>query len=490
MLNHQAHPSDPLATAAPPPEPISARLRTFQVADRERRGGGRPARSRRRHWFALAVLVVLAAGGWTAWSRLAASNLPEVETCTFTGKAPRHILLDLTGCIVPRTRIVISPQVGGIVAKVHLPLEGQKVKGGELLLEIEDTRYRADYLQAEAGLAAATAQLLELENGTRAEEVEEAQAALELAKEQANLMKEEWQRTRRVYSSSAISRSEMDKSYTLYASAQKRLRVEQAKYNLARNGPRQEKITAARAEVQRAQATRDRAKYAYDQTKIYAPADGKGTSFTLLERKVAVGESIQADLTYTALCTLADLSQMEAEIDVQERDLAVLKIGGPCEVVPDAYPDRVYRGHINRKQPIVNRQRGVVQVKITIDNPDEYILANMNARVLLLEDAPRSKAVRVLPEIPLRALVGGSDQPAVFLVDGQRARLRRIEIGETLGETVQVRTGLQAEDRIILTGDRPLRDGQAVRVRGVNPSGVQGASERDKQERNERRDRS
>src|SRR4029077_17198649 len=116
-------------------------------------------------------------------------------------------------------------------------------------------------------------------------------------------------------------------------------------------------------------------------TKIYAPTDGKGTSFTLLERKVAVGESIQADLTYTALCTLADLTQMEAEVEVQERDLAVLKIGAPCEIIPDAYSVRVYQGKVNRKQPIVNRQRGVVQVKITIDHPDEYLLPDMNARV-------------------------------------------------------------------------------------------------------------
>jgi multidrug efflux pump subunit AcrA (membrane-fusion protein) len=185
---------------------------------------------------------------------------------------------------------------------------------------------------------------------------------------------------------------------------------------------------------------------------------------------------------------------MEAEIDVQERDLGVLKIGSPCEVIPDAYPDQVYRGHINRKQPIVNRQRGVVQVKITIDNPDEYVLPNMNARVLLLKDTPRTKKGRDLPEIPLRALIDGSDPPAVFLLDGQTARRRQIEIGARLGDRVQVLKGLQPRDRIILCDDRPLRDGQTVRVREMTPSPVlrasEGSGESDKQERNERKDRS
>jgi RND family efflux transporter MFP subunit len=482
MLNHQAQPGEAQAMPDSPPEPVAARVRSLQVAERERRGGRGPVRGRRRLW--LAVPAVLAAVVWATWFHLAGSSLPEVETYTFTGKAPRHILLDLTGCIVPRTRIVISPQVGGIIARDHLPLEGQKVKGGALLFEIEDTRYREDYLQAEAGLAAARAQLLELENGTCPEEIDQAAATVEQAREQVALMKEEWERTRKLFTSRAISLSEVDKAHTLHVSAQKRLRVEQAKYDQARRGPRREKIDAARAEVRRAQATCDRARYSYGQTKIYAPGTEPGKSFTLLERKVSPGESIQADLTYTALCTLADLSRMEAEIDVQERDLSVLKIGGPCEVIPDAYPDRSYRGHINRKQPLVNRQRGVVQVKITIDRPDEYVLPNMNARVLLLEEEPGKRARRDLPEIPRRALVVGSDSPTVVLLTGQRAHLQRIEIGATHGDWVQVRQGLQAEDQVILPGDPPVREGQPVRARATGGSG-----ESDREESHERKDR-
>jgi multidrug resistance efflux pump len=293
MLNHQARAG----------EPVADRLRTFQIADSEPRGRGR---RRERRWPWVLLLALLAAGGGAAWWHLAPGSTPEVETYTFTGEAARDVLLDLGGTVVPRTRIVISTQVGGIVARVHLPAEGQKVKAGALLFEVEDTRYRADYLQAEAGLAAAQAQLQELENGSRPEEVEQAAAEVEQAREHVNLMREEWQRTTKMYGTGAVSPSESDRTHTLLLSAQKRLLVEQAKYDVARRGPRQEKIAAARAEVQRAQATRDRAKYFYDQTRIYAPTAGTTTSFTLLERKVSLGESIQADLNYTALCTLAD----------------------------------------------------------------------------------------------------------------------------------------------------------------------------------------
>ena len=414
----------------------------------------------------LAVLAGFAAGGWAVHSRVTSSRVPEVETYTFTGGAAREVLLDVSGFVVPRTKVVISPQIGGIVAQVHLPSEGQQVKAGALLFEVEDTRYRADSLQAEAGLAAAKAKLLELENGSRAEEIVQATASVEQAKAEVGVATAELRRCRKLFERGASTLSELDKNNLLHVEAQMRLKLQQAKYDLARKGPREEQILAARAEVKRAQATRDRAKFFYDHTKIYAPSDGTATHFTVLEKKVSRGESIHAELNYTPLCTLADLTHMEAEIDVQERDLGVLKIGAPCEIIPDAYPDRVYRGHVNRKQPIINRQRGAVQVKITIDNPDEYLLSDMNARVLLLKNASPANSDEELPEIPRRALISGGDAPAVFLFDGQAARLRPIELGATVGDRVQVRKGLRPDDKIILPGDRPLIDGQPVRLRG------------------------
>ena len=467
MLNHQtpSHEPEP-AQSSLSPEPLGARLRTFQIADSERRG--RSGLPRTRRWLLLALVVIIGIGGWVVWLRVAPDNVPEVEIYTFTGKPPREVLLDLSGFVVPRTRVVISPQIGGIVARVHLPGEGQKVKGGALLFEVEDTRYRADFLQAEGGLGMAKAKLLELENGTRKEEKEQAAVAVEQAKAEVIVTTADMKRAQQLRATGAMSADELEKNEMLHVEATMRLRLLQSKNDQARNGPRAEQIAAARAEVQQAQATRDRAAHFYNHTKIYAPQNSSGADFTVLERKVASGESIQADLNYTSLCTLADLTQMEAEIEVQERDLSLVRIGGPCEVIPDAYPDRVYHGHVNRRQPLVNRQRGVIQVKITVDEPDEYLLPDMNARVLLLKDGGTKKEGKDLPEIPQAALVPGHEPPAVFVIDGHSARFRRIEIGAMVGDRVQVRSGLRAEDKVILPGGQTLQDGQPVRLQREN----------------------
>ncbi|HWG43118.1 MAG TPA: efflux RND transporter periplasmic adaptor subunit [Gemmataceae bacterium] len=477
MINQPAQPVEHPASAVPPAaEQISARLRDFQVADHERRGSGGGRRKRLFLW-ALAA-IVLAGGSMAGYSYRHANNVPEADVFVYTGKPSREVLLDLSGFVVPHIKVVISPQVGGIVSKVLLPEEGKKVKTGALLFTIEDTRYRSEWEQAEAALTTAEAQEKELKAGREPEEIAYAEALLKQAKVQYGLASNEYERARKLPADS-IGRAEYDKVLTTYRDTQAAVNVQQK--NLARvtAKTRKEKLEAAAAEVRRTKAVRDRAEYFFKKTQILAPADSAGKSrvFTVLQKNVNPGESIQADLVYTALCTLADLDDMEAEVDVQERDLHLVKVGTPCEVIPDAYPDRIYRGHLQRMQPLVNRQRGVVQIKVRIDKPDSYLLPDMNARVLFLKEASSHNSDQDLPRIPLKALVSGSDPPTVLVFDGSMARRRVIEIGDTIGDSVQVRSGLQPEDKVLLPGAQPLQDGKPVRLRG--PSKDSGAGRKD-----------
>jgi RND family efflux transporter MFP subunit len=469
-MNHPAQTVEPpVSPSQPVPEQIASRLRDFQVADHERRGGGR---RRKRLLLWILVVLVLAGGSLAGYSYRSANNVPEADVFAYTGKPSRDVLLDLSGFVVPRTKVVISPQVGGIVARVVLPEEGKTVKTGDLLFEIDDTRYKAEYLQAEASLATASAQLEEAQNGHEEEEKQHASALLEQARVQEEIATREHDRARRLFPGS-IGQAEYDRALASYRDAKMAVKVQKAHRDLIHKKTRAERIAAAEAEVKRTTAACDRAKYFFDKTKIYAPADSEGHSrvFTILQRNVNPGESIQADLVYTAMCTLADLSEMEAEVDVQERDLHLVTKHAPCEVIPDAYPDRVYKGHLSRTQPLVNRQRGVVQMKVAIDNPDGHLLPDMNARVLFVKEKSSLNGDEDLPRIPVKALVPSSDPPAVFVLDGGVARLRTIQTGATVGDSVQVREGLQPEDKVLLPASRPLKDGKPVRPRGQSKDG-------------------
>jgi RND family efflux transporter MFP subunit len=463
MMNNLSQTVEVPAIAVPAAdESVSARLRDFQVADHERRGS---RRSPRKRWLlCLLAVALLAAAGAAGYSYRQNNNVPEADIFVYTGQPGRDVLLDLSGFVVPHTKIVVSPQVNGIVSRVSIPEEGKTVQTGDPLFEIDDIRYRAEYEQAEAALATAEAQLEELENGREPEEKAYARALYEQAQVQEKLAAIEFERARKL-SPSVIGQAEYDRIMTSYYDARAAVKVQKANVDKVEAKTRHEKINAAKAEVKRARAVRDRAKYYLDKTKISAPADadGKPRLFTVLQKNVNPGESIQADFVYTALCTLADLSEMEAEIDVQERDLRLLHKGMPCEVIPDAHPDRIYRGVLSRIQPLVNRQRGVVQVKVAISAPDEHLLPDMNARVLFIEESSGGPA---LPRIPAQALAAQSASPAVFVLEGGTARLRTIKIGETVGEAVQVRDGLKPEDQILVPLGKPLKDGKPVLLRG------------------------
>jgi HlyD family secretion protein len=384
MLEQQAKSVESPVGAVPTRPPLASRLRAFQVAEDERRAS---SPGRRRLLLGILALAALGVGSWSVYAhRPIGRDTAPVEVKPTPTEAEQNVLLDLTGFVGPRSKIVISPQVGGVISRVLLPDEGQKVKEGALLFEVEDARYKAEYLQAEAALATAQAQLAELENGSRAQELVQALNQVKQARTQVTVATAEWQRVQALLRTSAASQAEAEKAYKAHLDALMSLKIQQANYDLVKEGPRKERIDAARAEVKRAEATRDRALYYYEKTKIYAPTEGKGRYFTVLERKIALGESIQADLGFTNLCVLADLSQMEAEIDVPERDLAQVKIGGPCTIIPDARPGKTYHGRVDRMQPAVNRQRGVVQVRITVLDPDSDLLPDMNARVLLLRN--------------------------------------------------------------------------------------------------------
>jgi hypothetical protein len=205
---------------------------------------------------------------------------------------------------------------------------------------------------------------------------------------------------------------------------------------------------------------------------------------------------------------MGDLSRYDAEVGVQERDLSLLGKVDRCEISPDAYSDRVYAGRVDRLQPMVSRQRGVVQVKVAITAPDDHLLPEMSCRVLFIKDPPKD-ADQQLPLIPLKAVVeeeedrGPADQspplprpttptaragsqretkpssptsecvpPAakakatvkvVYVLEDQVAHRRVIEVGRTRGDSVEIVQGLREGDLVLIPGAQALSDGQTVR---------------------------
>ena len=119
-------------------------------------------------------------------------------------------------------------------------------------------------------------------------------------------------------------------------------------------GAREERIQAAAAEVRQAEAELAKAEWRLGNCTIRAPITG-----TILKKNAEEGNIVNAvafNVSFS-ICDMADLSDMEVELTVQERDIARLFAGQPCRIRPDAFPERVYAGRVSRIMPIADRER-------------------------------------------------------------------------------------------------------------------------------------
>jgi multidrug efflux pump subunit AcrA (membrane-fusion protein) len=333
------------------------------------------------------------------------------------------------------------------------------VKKGDLLAQIETVSYFAELEQAKAALGLAEANLLELENGSLPEEIADAQAAVEEARVQFLLKQKERDRMLKLKSGrNVVSEQEFDIVEAEFKRLEAQVNSLEQKLKLVQNGPRPERIAAARAKVDEARALVTKAQFFYENAAIVSPIDG-----TVLEKHTEVGEIVRPDVLLSDMFLLADLSRLQAEVDVQERDLHRIKVGDPCRIIPDAYPDKRYAGRIQKIRPQINRQRAVVGVEVAVLEPDEYLLPNMNCRVEFLSAVNENDTPAV--RVPSSAVIQEEAESVVYILDGSTAKRCRVTANTAEGAWIEVTEGLKPGDVVLLSGESGLQDGQRVTAR-------------------------
>ena len=164
-----------------------------------------------------------------------------------------------------------------------------------------------------------------------------------------------------------------------------------------------------------------------------------------------VGQFVRPQMQLDSLCVLADLSKLEVEIDVSERDLGQIRIGQRCDIQPEAYRDRKYRGEISWISPVVLRQRGVVRVKVRIVDPDDHLLPDMNCTVVVRNtDTPDTVADGL--SIPENCVQREGDRTFVLVPDDAGVHQpREVKLGQSIGNgRIEVRTGLKEGEMIVV----------------------------------------
>ena len=295
-----------------------------------------------------------------------------------------EIALESKGYVIPAHQILVSPQVSGRLLRLFVE-EGQRFTQGDLLGEIESTEYAADHARASATLALARARLQELETGNRPEEIEQAKADQAEAVAQLAQLEAEYERAKRLIAAQVITQQDFELIESRHSALRQRLNRLSFAAKLMIDGPRQERIDSARAEVQQADADVAKAKWRLDNCRILAPISG-----TILKKNAEEGNIVNpiAFNGSFSVCDMADLSDLEVSLDIQERDVARVFRGQKCRVRADAFPDRLYHGVVSRLMPIADRAKGAVpvRVKLTVPADEEgvYLKPEMGAVVAFL----------------------------------------------------------------------------------------------------------
>jgi RND family efflux transporter MFP subunit len=303
--------------------------------------------------------------------------------------------------------------------------EGSLVKANQIIGRLEDADVLAAVSQAEASLNAAKATL------------ENAKAGLENADST-------YHREQALYKKQLVASADIVNALAAFKQAQSLVNTDEANVQLA-----QKTIDAAQVQV--------------EFTNIRAPFDG-----TVLTKDADVGDVMTpfgaAAGSKADIVTLADMSSLDAEVDVSESNLEQVHVGMPCEISLDAVPEKHYRGMVHMIVPTADRTKATVLTKVDFLDRDTRVLPEMSLKVQFLKDSTAVDSSGPKLTVPASAVISKDGKKMVFLIQGDQVTETPVLLGEAVGNGLEVKSGLKDGDRVVLTPADKLKNGMKVKV--------------------------
>ncbi len=447
----------------------------------------------------MALLAVIISGCNTTGAPEAQVIVPEnppvpVEV-SVVGTGNIANVLNYSGDLEPETSLSLVSIVSGAIEEVMVEA-GDEVRAGDPILRIEDTTYRAQLKQAEAGLTVAQANLQKMLNGPRQEQIEIARVGVEAAKAQMEGVTTLTDDERTIASAQLaqaeaalrLAQSQYDKikwagqasmtpqalqleqatiayqtakaAYDLQANpdrttlAQLRAAVRRAELNLelAENPFTDEDYALARASVSQAEGVVALAQYQVDNVILRAPFDG-----VIAEVYATVGAVGGPQFPAVKLIS----KDLEVKIEIPENQIGQVYEGQPAALKVSAFPNEDFPAFVKTVAPAADATSHTFSVKIGVSDEVQKLRAGMFADVALLLDE-RANAVLV----PRSAITEVDGQTVVFVVsdDGQTVVARPVKTGLTDDGRIEITDGLSVGETIVTAGLSNLSNGVKINI--------------------------
>jgi len=337
----------------------------------------------------------------------------------------QYQVLNATGYVVAQRKAAVASKGTGRVEWLGVN-EGDFVKAGTVVARLESRDVAASYQAAIANSKVAAAGL-----GSAQTEMEDAQRNFD--------------RTTILFNRKLVS------LFNLQEAKSRKARVTSS-------------LQSAEASLAAAKANELLAKTNLDATQIVAPFDG-----TVISRSANVGDIVtplaSAADAKGAVLLMADLTTLEVDADVSESALSQIKVGQPCEIVLDAFPDRRYRAEVRIIAPTINRASATVTAKVRFVDADPNVLPDMSARVTFLSQAVSEGADKPVLAVSPSAIVESDGAAHVFQIaaDGH-AHAVAVQAGAMLGGVRAISGSLKVGDSLVLAPGKHLSDGDRIKL--------------------------
>lgn len=346
-------------------------------------------------------------------------------------------------------RAEVFAETTGRIVEVAVE-EGRRVRRGERLLTIDDRAAREELNQAQAQLDAARAEENGIEQGGSPAEISELENELAAAKRSKEQLEKDVQALERLVEKQAAPRNELDATRRQWKETGSKVELLEKKLAV-RFAPHQKE--SAEARVREAEATVALAKQKVGSATVVAPLEG-----VVYSLPVRPGAYVNPG---TLVTRVGKLGKVDVVIYVDEPELGHVKVGAPVRISSDAYPQKHWECRVDRlpAEVVALETRRVGEVHCSVDDADELI---PNLRVSVEIESASARNVLTLPR---EAVFRGGSQTAVWMIndDGQAAR-REVELGVASASRVEIRSGLNESDRVLLPGQQTLTAGQTVRL--------------------------
>ncbi len=411
-----------------------------------------------RKWIVLVMVIVLAVVVWRVLGSGRRSAAPAQQTepaiPVEVAATQTKTLVDSVsagGSVEAVQEVTVTAKIPGRVAAVRVK-EGARVTAGQVLIRLEDRELLAQVQQAEGNLAAAQARLRLLELGARPQERVQVEQAVAQARANYETAAESLTRMQTLFDSGAVSKAQLDAARLQYDVARAQYESAQQQQSVVQTGARPEELEMARAQVIQAQAATTFARLQAANATITSPMSG-----TVTARSVEPGSLASPGMP---LMTVAQVDTVYVVLDVSETDLSRVKVGQIVTVRADAYPDTTFRGLVREIGQAADSRTRTFKVKVGVENRGHELKPGMFARAEITAGLRENALV-----IPRDAVVTENGRTVVFVVADGKARARQIELGMVSGPVVEVRSGLEAGESVVVAGQTDLTDGDAVTVR-------------------------